>query len=627
MTKTIKLLCFMFLVSASVFADINFIDPKTTPEGIVPNISRAGGNAQTPQIATSNEGKYVYTIWNRSNGTNYRTQVSVSSDYGMTWVDPKETPAGTTPDISRAGGNALRSSIATNSTGQFVYAIWKRSNGTYNIIQVAHSSDYGMSWVDPKVVPLKNVSPDISVSNQNSDQPQITTDASGQYVYATWLKFNGSNNIVQVAISSDYGMSWVYPKSVITSEVTPDLSRKGQNANLPYIICDKSGKYVYVIWARSNGTNNIIQVAISSDYGMTFADPQSTPSGNAPDLSRAGQSALECKIISDNSGQYVYAIWNRYNGSNYAVEIAISSDYGKSWVDPKYFPTVDFNQILTFGDQNCNSMNIATNSTGQFVYAIWRKNIKGTDGVIQVAISSDYGFTWERPTTTPNKLISPNLTPFYQNVNSPYISTDASGKNVYAIWSKYNGKNFVIQAAVSFDYGLSWDNPANVPSSNKTPSISRLDQNAIDPDIISDGSGKHFYATWVSSSDDNNIVQVATGVTYTLNAPFAITPNVKVSFGATLLNGDLFQVFGTQVRSQFPFKIEITNKLAWNYLSFAKRYNIYTDAAKSNRIAVVYNPNLEYLDHQIRNGITKNYYITWVDQDDTESTPVQVTLP
>jgi hypothetical protein len=125
-----------------LFASGDFVDPTTTPaDDGTPNLSDSGEPAFEPQIATSSTGKYVYATWYRSDGTNSRIQVAISSDYGITFSDPTTTPADDgTPNLSDSGEIAYAPQIATSGTGQYVYAIWRGYDGTDNRIQVAISN-------------------------------------------------------------------------------------------------------------------------------------------------------------------------------------------------------------------------------------------------------------------------------------------------------------------------------------------------------------------------------------------------------------------------------------------------------------------------------------------------------
>ncbi|NGX33874.1 MAG: hypothetical protein K1060chlam1_00216 [Candidatus Anoxychlamydiales bacterium] len=45
-------------------------------------------------------------------------------------------------------------------------------------------------------------------SLENAKNPQISTNASGEYAYAIWSKNDGTNDIVQTANSSNYENNW-----------------------------------------------------------------------------------------------------------------------------------------------------------------------------------------------------------------------------------------------------------------------------------------------------------------------------------------------------------------------------------------------------------------------------------
>ncbi len=154
-----------------------------------------------------------------------------------------------------------------------------RSNGANTIIQVAISSNFGVSWQNSTTTPPGTTPPNLSVSSEDAADPQITTDSSGRYVYATWRR----KGIIQIAISSDFGVTWVNPTSTPPNTTPPDLSDSSLNADDPQIATDNTGRYVYAVWHR----NNRIQIAISSDHGKTWSNPTSTLYGS-PTLSKAG---------------------------------------------------------------------------------------------------------------------------------------------------------------------------------------------------------------------------------------------------------------------------------------------------------------------------------------------------
>ncbi|NGX35420.1 MAG: hypothetical protein K1000chlam1_00243 [Candidatus Anoxychlamydiales bacterium] len=74
---------FLVFLNASIFAlNVNFSDPTSTPFG-TPDLSDSNENAVDSQITTDNSGRYVYAIWKRDDGTvTYVIQTTTSRDFG-----------------------------------------------------------------------------------------------------------------------------------------------------------------------------------------------------------------------------------------------------------------------------------------------------------------------------------------------------------------------------------------------------------------------------------------------------------------------------------------------------------------------------------------------------------------
>ncbi len=499
------------ILNSSIFAiNVNFSNPTTTPSDLgAPNLSDSGQNAFNSQIATDSSGRYVYAVWQRSNGSNIIIQVTISSDFGVTWADPTSTPSDLgAPNLSDSGEDAFNSQIATDSSGRYVYAVWQRSTFGTEIIQVAISSDFGVTWTDPTSTPSGTSPPNLSDPGKNAEASQIATDSSGRYVYAVWDRVDSSGKlIIQVAISSDFGVTWTDPTTTPTGTSPPNLSDPGQNAFASQIATDSSGRYVYAVWQRSNAANDIIQVAISSDFGVTWADPTSTPSDlDSPNLSDSGEDANLAQIATDSSGRYVYAIWQRSVTS--IIQVAISSDFGVTWTDPTSTPSGTSPPNLSASGEAASRSQIATDSTGRYVYAVWQRS-NGAIDIIQVAISSDFGVTWTDPTTTPTGT-SPNLSVSGNSATISQIATDSSGRYVYAVWVRSNGTNNIIQVAISSDFGVTWTDPTTTPTGTTPPNLSVSGANANRPQIATDSTGRYGYAVW-DRVDTNNIIQVTNG--------------------------------------------------------------------------------------------------------------------
>ncbi|NGX34441.1 MAG: hypothetical protein K1060chlam1_00794 [Candidatus Anoxychlamydiales bacterium] len=315
------------------------IPTTTPADGGTPNLSKNGKDAFDPQITADSTGQYVYAIWRCITGSSYFiVQTAYSLDYGVTWQYPTSTPAdGGSPNLSDDGNNTYTPVIRTSSTGQYVYAIWCRDSNAMIVVQTAYSSDYGVTWQNPTATTGDGGSPNLSDNNGSAYESMIIADSTGQYVYAIWTRSDGVNWVIQTVKSSDYGVSWQKPTSTTGDGGSPDLSNNGKMAMYPCVVSDSTGQYLVAIWQRAGSSNNmLIQVARSADYGVTWINPTTTTGdGGVPNLSNNSEHACFSHLSSDSTGQNVYVIWCIMQGiNNRIVEAASSSDYGVTWINP-----------------------------------------------------------------------------------------------------------------------------------------------------------------------------------------------------------------------------------------------------------------------------------------------------
>ncbi len=71
----------------------------------------------------------------------------------------------------------------------------------YVLIFLAINLFADFNFTIPAIV-TGNGSPNLSVNGETAENPQIATDSISKYVYAIWRRFDGSNHIIQAAISS-----------------------------------------------------------------------------------------------------------------------------------------------------------------------------------------------------------------------------------------------------------------------------------------------------------------------------------------------------------------------------------------------------------------------------------------
>ncbi len=350
------------------------------------------------ETAMDSTGQYVYCIWNKFDTDISAVQTNLSTDYGVTWQNPTSTPAnGGTPNLSDTTKNSTFGEIAVSLTGEYVYAIWRclENNSNY-IIQTAFSSDYGVTWQYPTTTPADGPSPNLSDNGKDAFTPEISTDSTGQYVYAVWCRNSASMIIVQTAFSSDFGVTWQNPTTTTGDGGTPNLSDNNGSAYDCMIKTDLTGQYVYAIWTRANGTDWIIQTVKSSDFGVTWQKPTSTPAdGGSPNLSNNGRTALNPCLTLDSTGQFLNVTWQRYD-SGYIIQTVRSTNYGITWINPTSTTGDGGVPNLSNNGDNAQFAHISVDSLGENVFVIWYIEQAGNK-VVQIASSSDYGATWINP--------------------------------------------------------------------------------------------------------------------------------------------------------------------------------------------------------------------------------------
>ena len=200
----------------------------------------------------------------------------------------------TTPtDLSLAGQHAYDPQIASSADGTKLTATWYRYDGSNWIVQAATSTDSGTTWTTH----------DLSAALQNAVDPQIVSSADGTKLAATWIRYDGSNYIVQAASSTDSGATW---------STAIDLSAASSDASFTQIVSSADGTRLAATWSRIDGSNYIVQAASSTNSGATWS--------TAIDLSAASSAVPFPQIVSSADGTKLTATWAWDDGSNYIVQ-------------------------------------------------------------------------------------------------------------------------------------------------------------------------------------------------------------------------------------------------------------------------------------------------------------------
>jgi len=153
---------------------------------------------------------------------------------------------------------------------------------------------------------------------------------------------------------------------------------------------------------------------------------------------------------------------------------------------------------------------ITTDRSGKYVYATWERN-DGPNRVVQTARSTDYGDTWSYPISTLPGSISPDLSDSSKDASNPSITTDGiQGRYVYASWAIDEGATRLIQTAFSDDFGTTWQIP--FATVFDTPNITQEGSSST-PLLITDATGKFVYIIWSNNQGaPGDFVQVAIGI-------------------------------------------------------------------------------------------------------------------
>jgi len=143
------------------------------------DLSIAGQTAEIPQVAIAPDGATT-VVWQRSNGTNNIIQAVTRPAGSGTFEAPQ--------NLSEAGQAALDPQVAIAPDGATT-VVWERSNGTNDIIQAATRPAGSGTFGAPQ---------NLSEAGQNAFVPQVAIAPDGATT-VVWRRSNGTNNIIQAA--------------------------------------------------------------------------------------------------------------------------------------------------------------------------------------------------------------------------------------------------------------------------------------------------------------------------------------------------------------------------------------------------------------------------------------------
>ena len=222
-------------------------------------------------------------------------------------------------------------------------AFWANLHPNSNV-GVVYSDDLGRHWVKGNGgEPLEKAPNWTSKSLGFVEDKQwlavdrFATSPFRDRVYAAWAIFNGFSTKIKFTYSADRGQTFTKPVTLSSP------SQTGPANTYVYPAVDAGGNvYVaYVGWVDSNAANRseTIFVSRSADGGVTWGPfvPVATP-GVRPGCCYANTrfriGIIENFAASQTYSGHLYLTWEDYDGSQYDVKFAQSTDYGMSWSTP-----------------------------------------------------------------------------------------------------------------------------------------------------------------------------------------------------------------------------------------------------------------------------------------------------
>ena len=328
-----------------------------------------------------------FTYLNVSGNTNIGSTLTVNNNAGLTGQylisnGPNTAPTWQTTPLLQQGINGAPSSFTylsasqdiTGATGSFTYL-----SASQGITGATGSLQY-LTIGNIDNISSNNYTANFIQTSYNGNWSSVSISSSGQYQIAIDISAG-------IAISSNYGASWVYP----TIPNTPN------NPNWSSSAISASGQYQTVV---GNGI-----IYYSSNYGVTW-NQSSAPSRNWSSNKCLAMNAL---------GQYQTAV--EQNGTWY------STDYGVTWTQNQSFSQNPYNYF--------NS--VAVSSTGQYQTAISANDY----GFIWN--SFDYGITWSQNQNTPRSAFG--WLTVAVSASGQYQTVVSNGSIIYT----------------STDYGVTWN--------------------------------------------------------------------------------------------------------------------------------------------------------------------------
>jgi hypothetical protein len=410
------------------------------------DLSATGADATEPALAVSEAGNAV-VAWRSQDGSG--TVIKASTR-------PAGSSFSTPVSLSGVGPAIGLPQVALNAAGDAV-AVWR--NGFR--IEVATRPAGSSSFSSPESIPAPG---------PTTLEPQVAIDPAGEAVVA-WLTITGGTGTVETS-TRPAGESFTAPAPLFPAHanvaeprlavtaageaivvwrkdgvveaatrpagdafsITP-LSAPGGNADHPRLAVNAAGSAI-LVWKRNSGVPAPVIEAVTRGPGDAFSAPAPA---SAPD---AGPGNPDVAL---NSAGNATVAWTSARSVRTVVEV-VSRPAGGSFSAAA---------TLTGEDRAAFEPQVALNALGAAA-VVWQRQTGGTR-LIEAATRSPSG-SFTAPVT---------LSAEGQSADAPRIALDAAGEAI-AVWSRSNGTNKIVQAAL---YNASGPRPGNPASTNPPVTI------------------------------------------------------------------------------------------------------------------------------------------------------------
>jgi len=470
MSNLKKLFILLFICISQVGSSLTWDFPNKNITS--PSISAQGDD---PRVAMDNKG-HAIAVFERDYdlspgpGTDYKTQVSLSSDFGKTWsipffIDPAYQLRERNPRI------------VMDEVGHAVCS-FVRTDGPTREVFVSRSTDFGATWTNPI-----QLSPGTFATSTDCE---LAMGSDGNVIVVWDYAFPTPG--IQEAHSSNFGASWNLPGAAIISDPTVSAT------STPFIAISDRGRAV-VVWEATFGGDIKVQEAHTSNGGDTWVIPDSTTY-----ISTTIAGITEVAI--DSTGRYSVITWRLENpGGTYTVQEAHSSNFANSYSSPSNLSAPDVGGAIP-------TPHIAMNSLGTVIVTWERLDTVSGHSVVQEAHSSNFGESFTLPGLT--SFISPSTI----DCQIPIAQVDEKN-NAVITWiaaELFTGRERV-QAATSSNGGASYI----LPTDTEYLSEDLIDESAKPKVALNSGNA---IIIWVQAPLDYIQAQNSLRLTPTEGPPF-----------------------------------------------------------------------------------------------------------